>query len=72
MVDWLGARGGLVTAEDLRAYRVLDREPLRVGYRGREVLTNPPPAAGGILIALALALLDAGAPPPPLDADRRR
>ncbi len=66
VVDWLAARGGLVTAEDLRAYRVLDREPLRVGYRGREVLTNPPPAAGGILIAFALALLDAGAPPPSL------
>ena len=32
-------------------------------YRGREVLTNPPPSAGGILIAYALALLerDAGA-----------
>ncbi len=66
VVDWLAARGGLVTAEDLRAYRVLDREPLRVAYRGREVLTNPPPAAGGILIALALALLDASAPPPSL------
>ena len=27
-------------------------------YRGREVLTNPPPTAGGILIAYALALLE--------------
>jgi gamma-glutamyltranspeptidase/glutathione hydrolase len=66
VVDWLAARGGLVSAEDLRAYRVYDREPLRVSYRGREVLTNPPPAAGGILIALALALLDAGPAPPAL------
>jgi gamma-glutamyltranspeptidase/glutathione hydrolase len=29
-----------------------------VSYRGRDVLTNPPPSAGGILIAHALAQLD--------------
>ncbi len=28
------------------------------GYRGREVLINPPPSAGGILIAHALAMLE--------------
>ena len=38
---------------------MIDREPVRVAYRGREVLTNPPPSAGGILIARALAELDA-------------
>src|SRR5581483_8808065 len=47
---------------------VVDREPIRASYRGREVLTNPPPSAGGILIAHALSLLgDDGDParPPP-------
>ncbi|HEY1566024.1 MAG TPA: gamma-glutamyltransferase [Solirubrobacteraceae bacterium] len=64
IVDWLAARGGLVTGADLRAYEVVDREPVRARYRGREVLTNPPPSAGGILIARALAMLD-GVPGPP-------
>jgi gamma-glutamyltranspeptidase/glutathione hydrolase len=64
IVDWVAARGGLVTTEDLAAYEAVDREPLRVSYRGRDVLTNPPPSAGGILIARALAMLD-GAPSPP-------
>ena len=64
IVQWLADRGGMVTAEDLAAYEVIDREPLRVGYRAAEVLTNPPPSAGGILIARALAELDALAPPP--------
>jgi gamma-glutamyltranspeptidase / glutathione hydrolase len=59
IVSWLGERGGLLTAADLRAYEVVDRAPLAVRYRGRTVLTNPPPSAGGILIALALASLDA-------------
>jgi gamma-glutamyltranspeptidase/glutathione hydrolase len=58
IVTWLADRGGLVTADDLRAYEVVDRPPLAVGYRGRTVLTNPPPSAGGILIATALASLD--------------
>jgi gamma-glutamyltranspeptidase / glutathione hydrolase len=66
IVDWLGERGGLVTAADLGAYEVIDREPLRIPYREREVLTNPPPAAGGILIALALALLNTSPSPPSL------
>ena len=67
IVQWLGERGGIVTAADLRAYEVLERDPLRVSYREREVLTNPPPAAGGILIAFALELLDASPAPPSLE-----
>jgi len=59
IVAWLSERGGLLTAADLRAYAVVDRAPLAVRYRGRTVLTNPPPSAGGILIARALASLDA-------------
>jgi gamma-glutamyltranspeptidase / glutathione hydrolase len=64
IVTWLAERGGLVTAADLRAYAVVDRAPLAVSYRGRTVLTNPPPSAGGILIVSALASLDraGGAP----------
>ena len=51
-------RGGLLTREDLAAYEVVEREPARVTYQGREVLTNPPPSSGGILIADALGILE--------------
>lgn len=64
IADWLAERGGLVTREDLGAYEVVDRDPLHTRFRGRDVLTNPPPSAGGILIARALAMLD-GIPSPP-------
>ena len=47
------------------------REPVRVRYRGRDVLTNPPPSAGGTLLAYALALLER-APGPPGRARARR
>src|SRR5205807_2433424 len=59
IVEWVGSRGGMLTIQDLEAYRVVDRLPVTAAYRGREVLTNPPPSAGGILIGHALGLLDA-------------
>lgn len=58
------AGGGLVTPADLAAYGVVERVPLRVPFRDREVLTNPPPNAGGVLLAYALALLDREPAPP--------
>ncbi len=50
---------GLLTAIDLAAYQVIEREPLPVDYRGCRLLTNPPPSFGGSLIALSLRLLEA-------------
>src|SRR5436190_427022 len=41
-------RGGLVSEEDLAAYEVVHRTPAHATYRGREILTNPPPSSGGI------------------------
>jgi gamma-glutamyltranspeptidase / glutathione hydrolase len=63
-VQWVAERGGTLTAEDLASYRVVDRDPVQVTYRGREVLTNPPPSSGGILVAHTLALLEAQTGPP--------
>ncbi len=61
---WLEPRGGMLTRADLAAYEVAARDPVRAAYRGRDVLTNPPPSAGGTLIAYALALLDREPGPP--------
>lgn len=52
------ADGGLMTAADLDAYRVVEREPLAVTWRGHRVLTNPAPSFGGRLIAAGLRRLD--------------
>ena len=60
----------MITRADLEAYATVPRDPVHVRYHGREVLTNPPPSAGGILIAYALALLERGSgPPAPNDVD---
>ena len=57
-----GDLGGAVTDHDLAAYRVVEREPSRVRYRGAEVLTNPAPSFGGRLVTHALGLLADGPP----------
>jgi gamma-glutamyltranspeptidase/glutathione hydrolase len=49
---------GVLSNADLEAYRVVEKEPLRIRYRDREILTNPPPSYGGILLALNLKLLE--------------
>ena len=66
--DWIADRGGLLTRADLAAYAAVARPPVRVSYRGQTVVTNPPPSAGGILLAHALAQLDRRPSPPSLAA----
>ncbi len=49
--------GGTLSAADLEGYETAVREPVRAQYGGCEILTNPPPSSGGVLIAYALELL---------------
>ncbi|MBW2272151.1 MAG: gamma-glutamyltransferase [Deltaproteobacteria bacterium] len=59
---------GLLTEADLAAYQVRERRPLEARYRGHLLLTNPPPAFGGRLLALALELLEGHSWPADLPA----
>jgi gamma-glutamyltranspeptidase/glutathione hydrolase len=68
VLAWLEERGGSITHRDLADYRAVERVPIRLRYRDREVFTNPPPSAGGTLVAYALGLLDRGGSPPTLRA----
>jgi gamma-glutamyltranspeptidase / glutathione hydrolase len=69
VVAWLDARGGQLTKADLATYEPVARTPVRASYRGREILTNPPPSAGGTLLALAMARLDERSDGPPSAVD---
>ena len=60
----MAAGEGLITAEDLAAYAVEEREPLTLTYRDRTVLTNPPPAFGGEMVRRGLAFLAEELPTP--------
>ena len=50
--------GGLVTTEDLAAYEVKEREPIRGSYRGYDIISAPPPSSGGVALVEILNILE--------------
>ncbi len=56
IVQAVRARGGVLSMEDLARYAVRDRVAVEGRYRGRRIVSFPPPSAGG---AIAIALLQA-------------
>jgi gamma-glutamyltranspeptidase / glutathione hydrolase len=57
LVDAVNAAGGHWTLKDLAAYRVKERAPIVVDYRGYKIVTAPPPSSGGVAIAQILNIL---------------
>ena len=52
------ASGGSMTLDDLKAYRAVERVPVRGTYRGHEIFSVPPPSSGGVHIVELLNLLE--------------
>src|ERR1700723_169974 len=50
--------GGLITAGDLAAYEVKEREPIRGSYRGYDIISAPPPSSGGVALVEILNILE--------------
>ena len=50
--------GGLITEEDLAAYRVRERSPVHGTYRGYDVISMPPPSSGGVALVTMLNILE--------------
>jgi len=56
--DFVVGHGGYIGPGDLASYEAVERKPIDTVFRGTEVLTNPPPSSGGILISYCLGLLE--------------
>jgi gamma-glutamyltranspeptidase / glutathione hydrolase len=56
--EFVIGQGGTLGPADLASYGAVERPPIAAPFRGAEVLTNPPPSSGGILIAYCLGLLE--------------
>jgi gamma-glutamyltranspeptidase / glutathione hydrolase len=54
----MAAHGGLITAEDLKAYTARKRVPLTGSYRGYEILSMPPISSGGVGLIEQLNILE--------------
>ena len=58
IVDEMTRGGGLITANDLEGYKAIVREPLRANWRGREIISAPPPSSGGFAVIQLLTIKD--------------
>ncbi|WNG14907.1 gamma-glutamyltransferase [Cystobacter fuscus] len=58
VVDTVKAGGGLITREDLKAYKTRTHAPMEGSYRGHRLLTMPPPSAGGVAVVQTLGVLE--------------
>jgi gamma-glutamyltranspeptidase / glutathione hydrolase len=52
------ASGGLMTADDLKNYRAIERAPVRGRYRGYDVVSMPPSSSGGVILIEMLNILE--------------
>tara|TARA_B110000196_G_scaffold61250_1_gene50968 strand:+ start:2552 stop:4234 length:1683 start_codon:yes stop_codon:yes gene_type:complete len=58
ITDFMATNGGLITLEDLRKYRAIERKPIKSNYRDYEIVSMPPPSSGGIIISEMLNILE--------------
>ncbi len=57
LIEEIERQGGIMTLEDLKNYRVVERKPLTGNYRGYTVVSMPPPSSGGVHIVQMLNIL---------------
>lgn len=57
VVDAAAAEGGVLTVDDLAHYTPVERKPITTSFLGRQVVSMPPPSAGGVIIAEAMGIL---------------
>lgn len=58
IADTVRAYGGVMTADDLAAYRAIERAPVSGRYRGYRVYGFPPPSSGGVVLLEILGMLE--------------
>ena len=50
--------GGVMTADDLKNYRAIERPVVRGSYRGFDIVSMPPPSSGGVHLIEMLNILE--------------
>jgi len=50
IIETATSAGSRITSKELQDYSVIEREPLRTTWEGYDVVTMPPPSAGGVMM----------------------
>jgi gamma-glutamyltranspeptidase/glutathione hydrolase len=59
IADDMAAHGGLISREDLAAYKAVERVPVKGTFLGYEIISMAPPSSGGTAVVEALNILEA-------------
>ncbi|WP_288063470.1 gamma-glutamyltransferase [Rodentibacter caecimuris] len=58
IVQEMKQHNGLISLEDMRNYKAIERRPIVGNYRGYKVVTMPPPSSGGIHLVQLFNMLE--------------
>ncbi len=58
IVAEMTANGGLITAEDLKSYKAVERDAVHGRFRGYDIISMPPPSSGGVHLIEMLNVLE--------------
>lgn len=58
LINTIKAHDGIMTREDLRNYRAVERAPVHGTYRGYDIYAMAPPSSGGVHIVQILNMLE--------------
>jgi gamma-glutamyltranspeptidase/glutathione hydrolase len=58
IVSGLRANGGIMSRDDLKDYRAIERPVVRGNYRGYDIASMPPPSSGGVHLIQILNILE--------------
>ncbi len=58
IVAEMAANGGLITHEDLKRYKAVERAAVTGTYRGYDIVSMPPPSSGGVHLIEMLNVLE--------------
>lgn len=57
IVEEMNRGGGIITQEDLKAYRAVERDPVVFDYKGYEIITMGLPSSGGIVVQQMMEMI---------------
>jgi gamma-glutamyltranspeptidase/glutathione hydrolase len=58
LVDYLRAKGGIITLEDLANYQAVWRKPITFDYKDLRLISMAPPSSGGITLGQIMKMIE--------------
>ena len=58
IAEEMKANGGIISKDDLAAYKAKERQPVRGTYKGYDIVSMPPPSSGGVALVEMLNILE--------------